>query len=71
MAGLNETSNHFFQISMGCQWDNKVKHEYHLVRGADHVGRTLTPRTKEALRFLARTLQPPSRDPAASASPNR
>ncbi len=49
-------------------WDQKVKHEYHLVRGADHVGRTLVPRTKEALRFLARTLQPPSRDPAVGRS---
>ncbi len=44
-------------------WDKKVKHEYHLVRGADHVGRTLNPRTKEALRFLARTLQTPVPDP--------
>jgi S-formylglutathione hydrolase len=49
-------------------WDQKVKHEYHLVRGADHVGRTLVPRTKEALRFLARTLQPPTRDPAVERS---
>lgn len=49
-------------------WDQKVKHEYHLVRGADHVGRTLISRTKEALRFLARTLLPPSRDPAAERS---
>ncbi len=49
-------------------WNNRVKHEYHLVRGADHVGRTLTPRTKEALRFLARTLLPPQRDPVAERS---
>ncbi|MBI5773051.1 MAG: esterase [Verrucomicrobia bacterium] len=49
-------------------WEKKVKHEYHLVRGADHVGRTLNPRTKEALRFLARTLQPPARDPAVERS---
>ncbi|HEY6167232.1 MAG TPA: alpha/beta hydrolase-fold protein [Verrucomicrobiae bacterium] len=49
-------------------WEQKVKHEYHLVRGADHVGRSLTPRTKEALRFLARTLQPPARDPAIERS---
>jgi S-formylglutathione hydrolase len=49
-------------------WEQKVKHEYHLVRGADHVGRTIVPRTKEALRFLARTLQPPARDPAVERS---
>jgi S-formylglutathione hydrolase len=49
-------------------WQKKVKHEYHLVRGADHVGRTLVPRTKEALRFLARTLQPPLRDLVAERS---
>jgi S-formylglutathione hydrolase len=49
-------------------WTQKVKHEYHLVRGADHTGRTIPPRTKEALRFLARTLQPPTRDPVAERS---
>ncbi|MEW6303921.1 MAG: alpha/beta hydrolase-fold protein [Verrucomicrobiota bacterium] len=49
-------------------WNQKVKHEYHLVRGADHVGRTIAPRTKEALRFLARTLQPPTRDPVVERS---
>src|SRR5215510_7004701 len=26
-------------------WDIKIPHEYHLVRGADHVGRTIRPRT--------------------------
>jgi S-formylglutathione hydrolase len=49
-------------------WEKKVKHEYHLVHGADHVGRTLKPRTTEALRFLGRTLQPPVRDPAIERS---
>jgi len=29
-------------------WDEGVKHEYHLVRGADHLGRTLKPRFKAA-----------------------
>jgi S-formylglutathione hydrolase len=44
--------------------DHGVEHEYHLVHGADHVGRTLRPRTMEALEFLARVLNPPGPDPA-------
>ena len=46
-------------------WDHKVPHEYHLVRGADHVGRTLRPRAMEGLQFLARVLNPPPLDPQA------
>ena len=46
-------------------WDNGIAHEYHLVHGADHVGRTLRPRSIEALEFLARVLDPPGPDPAA------
>ena len=48
-------------------WDNKIPHEYHLVRGADHVGRTMRPRTQEGLEFLARVLNPPPPDPQAEA----
>lgn len=48
-------------------WDNNIPHEYHLVRGADHVGRTIRPRSEEALRFLARVLNPPRSDPEAEA----
>ncbi|MEP7271882.1 MAG: alpha/beta hydrolase-fold protein [Acidobacteriota bacterium] len=48
-------------------WDQRIAHEYHLVRGADHVGRTLRPRTLEALEFLARVLNPPPPDPQAEA----
>jgi len=48
-------------------WDNNIPHEYHLVRGADHVGRTIRPRSEEALRFLARVLNPPPVDPEAEA----
>ncbi|HLG15961.1 MAG TPA: alpha/beta hydrolase-fold protein [Blastocatellia bacterium] len=43
-------------------WDNKILHEYHLVRGADHVGRTLRRRSMEGLEFLARVLNPPPPD---------
>jgi S-formylglutathione hydrolase len=39
-------------------WDLKIKHEYHLVRGADHVGPSLTERHEEAIRFLFRSLDP-------------
>jgi S-formylglutathione hydrolase len=46
-------------------WEHKIPHEYHLVRGADHVGRTIRPRTMEALGFLARILIPPPGDPEA------
>ena len=48
-------------------WDYKIAHEYHLVRGADHVGRTIRPRTTEALQFLARVLNPLPVDPEAEA----
>lgn len=44
-------------------WDHKILHEYHLIRGADHVGRTMRPRSVEALAFLARVLNPPPSDP--------
>jgi S-formylglutathione hydrolase len=48
-------------------WDMKIPHEYHLVRGADHVGRTIRPRSTEALEFLARVLSPPQADPEVDA----
>jgi S-formylglutathione hydrolase len=62
-----------FNINEGTEFmhrimaDYKIAHEYHLVRGADHVGRTLRPRSEEALRFLARVLSPPPSDPEAEA----
>ena len=39
-------------------WNQKIKHEYHLVRGGDHIGPSLGERNEEALLFLARTLNP-------------
>lgn len=33
-------------------WDHDIRHEYHLVRWADHVGRSLDRRLAEAHRFL-------------------
>jgi len=44
--------------------DRGVPHEYHLVRGANHVGNSLGPRLKEALEFLGRVVRPPRPDPA-------
>jgi S-formylglutathione hydrolase len=48
-------------------WDNQIPHEYHVVRGADHVGRTLGPRIDEGLEFLGRVVNPPPADPKAEA----
>lgn len=39
-------------------WDRRVRHEYHLVRGAGHVGPSLRDRTTEAIQFLARSMDP-------------
>lgn len=46
-------------------WDNQIPHEYHLVHGADHIGRTIRPRSQEGLAFLSRVLNPPPPDPQA------
>ena len=59
--GLDEAAEFMHQIL----WKNKIRHEYHLVRGADHVGRTIQPRTAEAMEFIGRALHPPPPDPAA------
>lgn len=39
-------------------WNQKIRHEYHLVRGADHVGPSLGERTVEAITFLFRSYIP-------------
>jgi len=44
----------------------RIRHEYHLVRGADHLGRTLRPRSIEAFSFLGRVITPPAPDPAVT-----
>jgi len=38
-------------------WDLDVSHEYHLIRGADHVGPTLVPRLQAAFRWLGAALR--------------
>jgi S-formylglutathione hydrolase len=44
-------------------FDQGVPHDYHLVRGADHLGRSLGPRIARALDFLGVALDPPAPDP--------
>lgn len=41
-----------------------IAHEYRLVLGGNHVGRTLGPRFNDVLGFLARALENPEPDPA-------
>lgn len=48
-------------------WDQRIRHEYRLYYGADHVGRTLQPRTVAAYLFLAATVSDPVPDPAVEA----
>ncbi len=45
-------------------WNCNIPHEYHLVRGANHLGRTIGPRTAEGLKFISRVLDPPGPEPA-------
>jgi S-formylglutathione hydrolase len=46
-------------------WDHNIKHEYHLVRGGEHVGKSVGPRISEALQFITRVINPPEQDPFA------
>ncbi len=39
-------------------WDQRIRHEYHLVRGADHVGPSMAERLDEAVWFLFRYANP-------------
>lgn len=43
-------------------FDHGVPHDYHLVRGADHLGRSLGRRFAHALDFLGVALDPPAPD---------
>jgi S-formylglutathione hydrolase len=44
-------------------WDLDIPHEYHMARGADHVGPTLRPRMRAAYAWVGSVLSPP--DPQA------
>ena len=43
-------------------WDNEIRHDYRLVLGADHLGRTLPARFHAALAFVGAALRPPPPD---------
>lgn len=48
-------------------WRHRLRHEYRLVRWADHVGSSITERSRDRFRFLARYLeQPAPAEPAVS-----
>jgi len=49
-------------------WDHNIPHEYRLVHGADHLGKSLPPRLRDGLRFLtAHVLAPPPPDTSFTA----
>lgn len=51
-------------------WDHGIPHEYRLVRGADHVGKSIGPRMRDALRFLSQHVLDPKAvdDPTLAAA---
>jgi len=65
MFHLDEGTEYLHRV----MWDHGVPHEYRLVRGADHTGKTLPPRMRDALRFLDReVLRPPPPDETLAVS---
>jgi S-formylglutathione hydrolase len=48
-------------------FDHGIRHEYRNVLGANHIGKSMPGRVRDALRFLGRTLDPPPPDVAADA----
>lgn len=49
-------------------WDHGIPHEYRLVHGADHLGKSLQPRLRDGFRFLtAHVLAPPPPDTSFAA----
>jgi S-formylglutathione hydrolase len=55
MLYLNEGTEFLHRIL----FDAGIGHEYRLVRGAEHVGPSLAPRTIDALGFIGRQIDPP------------
>lgn len=48
-------------------WDNRITHQYRLVRSADHVGRSLEARSLDRFRFIGNFLAAPVPEPALDA----
>lgn len=48
-------------------YDNGIEHEYRLVYGADHVGRSMLPRVRNAAGFIGRLMEPERIDPQVEA----
>ena len=46
-------------------WRHRLRHEFRLVRWADHVGSTIMERSRDRFRFLARYLEQPASPEAA------
>ena len=44
-------------------WDHDIRHEYHLVRWADHAGASMRPRFEEMFDFIAQALSGGRNDP--------
>jgi S-formylglutathione hydrolase len=49
-------------------WQQRIRHEYRLYHGVDHVGASLAWRLHEGFAFLARSLTDPVPDPAVKAA---
>jgi len=65
MFHLDEGTEYLHRV----MWDHGIPHEYRLVRGADHTGKTVPSRMRDALRFLSReVLNPPPPDETLAAS---
>ncbi|MBU1378599.1 MAG: esterase [Alphaproteobacteria bacterium] len=67
MFHLDEGAEYLHRV----MWDHGIPHEYRLVRGADHTGKTVPVRMRDALRFLDReVLNPlPADETLAAARP--
>jgi S-formylglutathione hydrolase len=54
MFHLQEAAEYLHRL----MYDRQIPHEYHLVRGADHLGSSLPPRIQDGLAFLTRYMNP-------------
>jgi S-formylglutathione hydrolase len=64
MFHLDEGTEYLHRV----MWDHQIPHEYRLVHGADHLGRSLGPRLRDGFRFLTvHVLAPPPADTSYAA----